>query len=78
MHRGLASATTLASAMIPIMTRVMWQVETPGMNIVGISMNLEFVASFGFILPVNAPQNMAAYLLVLLLGRTCWSWLGYD
>ena len=30
-------------------------------NVVGMTMLLQFVVSFGFILPVNAPQNMIAY-----------------
>jgi di/tricarboxylate transporter len=29
--------------------------------VVGMTMLLQFVVSFGFILPVNAPQNMIAY-----------------
>jgi di/tricarboxylate transporter len=36
-------------------------VQTPGLNLVGMTMILQFVVSFGFILPVNAPQNMVAY-----------------
>jgi di/tricarboxylate transporter len=36
-------------------------VATPGINIVGLTMVLQFVVSFGFILVVNAPQNMVAY-----------------
>ena len=32
-----------------------------GVNIVGMTMILQYVVSFGFILPVNAPQNMIAY-----------------
>ncbi len=60
-HLGFASATALASAMIPIMISVLQQVQTPGLNIVGMTMILQFVVNFGFILPVNAPQNMVAY-----------------
>lgn len=98
-HLGFASATALASAMIPIVIAVLQSVQTPGLNIVGMTMLLQFVVSFGFILPVNAPQNMVAYgtetfaakdfvktglaltaigyALVLLLGATYWSWMGY-
>jgi anion transporter len=98
-HLGFASATALASAMIPIMIAVLQSVHTPGLNLVGMTMLLQFVVSFGFILPVNAPQNMVAYgtetfaakdfvktglvltaagyALVLLLGATYWSWMGY-
>jgi di/tricarboxylate transporter len=36
-------------------------VATPGINIIGMTMLLQFVVSFGFILVVNAPQNMVAY-----------------
>jgi anion transporter len=60
-HLGFASATALASAMIPIVIAVMQGVATPGINVVGMTMILQFVVSFGFILVVNAPQNMVAY-----------------
>jgi anion transporter len=60
-HLGFASATALASAMIPIVIAVLKGVATPGINIVGMTMVLQFVVSFGFILVVNAPQNMVAY-----------------
>lgn len=102
-HLGFASATALASAMIPIMISVLQQIaggpDAAPMNLVGMTMLLQFVVSFGFILPVNAPQNMVAYGtdtftvrdfvrtglvltvigfgLVLLLGATYWSWMGY-
>ncbi|EGO63389.1 DASS family sodium-coupled anion symporter [Acetonema longum] len=60
-HLGFASATALASAMIPIVISVLQSVTTPGINIIGMTMILQYVVSFGFILPVNAPQNMIAY-----------------
>ncbi len=60
-HMGFASATGLASAMIPIVISVLQQLKTPSVNIVGMTMILQYVVSFGFILPVNAPQNMIAY-----------------
>ena len=60
-HLGFASATALASAMIPIVIAVLQGVATPGINILGMTMLLQFVVSFGFILVVNAPQNMVAY-----------------
>ncbi len=65
-HLGFASATALASTMIPIIISVLLAVQAaqsggPGMNVVGMTMLLQFVVSFGFILPVNAPQNMIAY-----------------
>jgi len=60
-HLGFASATALASAMIPIVIAVLQGVGTAGINVVGMTMLLQFVVSFGFILVVNAPQNMVAY-----------------
>jgi anion transporter len=60
-HLGFASATALAAAMIPIIISVLQGVKTPGINLVGTTMILQYVVSFGFILPVNAPQNMVAY-----------------
>jgi anion transporter len=60
-HLGFASATALASAMIPIVIAVLQSVGTPDINVVGMTMLLQFVVSFGFILVVNAPQNMVAY-----------------
>ena len=60
-HLGFASATALASTMIPIIISVLTAVQTPGINVIGMTMLLQFVVSFGFILPVNAPQNMIAY-----------------
>ncbi len=60
-HLGFASATALASAMIPIVIAVLQNVSTPGINMMGMTMLLQFIVSFGFILVVNAPQNMVAY-----------------
>ena len=60
-HLGFASATALAAAMIPIIIAVLTSVATPGINMIGMTMVLQFVVSFGFILVVNAPQNMVAY-----------------
>lgn len=60
-HLGFASATALASAMIPIVIAVLQSVSTPGINLVGMTIVLQFIVSFGFILVVNAPQNMVAY-----------------
>ena len=60
-HMGFASAADLASAIIPIIISVLQQLKTPGVNVIGMTMILQYVVSFGFILPVNAPQNMIAY-----------------
>ena len=60
-HMGFASAAGLASAIIPIIISVLQQLKTSGVNVIGMTMILQYVVSFGFILPVNAPQNMIAY-----------------
>ena len=60
-HLGFASATGLAAAIIPIVISVLQHLKTPGVNVIGMTMILQYVVSFGFILPVNAPQNMIAY-----------------
>jgi len=60
-HLGFASATALASSMIPIVIAIMQKIQTPGMSVVGMTLLLQFVVSFGFILPVNSPQGMVAY-----------------
>ncbi len=60
-HLGFASATALASSLIPIIIAVLQKVQTPGINIIGMTMILQFVVSYGFILPVNSPQGMVAY-----------------
>jgi sodium-dependent dicarboxylate transporter 2/3/5 len=60
-HLGFASATALAAAMIPIIISILQGVETPGISVVGMTMLLQYVVSFGFILPVNSPQSMIAY-----------------
>lgn len=60
-HLGFASATALASSMIPIVIAVLQKVQTPGISVLGMTLLLQFVVSFGFILPVNSPQGMVAY-----------------
>lgn len=60
-HLGFASATGLAAAMIPITISVLQSIQTPGINVLGMVMILQYTICFGFILPVNAPQNMIAY-----------------
>jgi anion transporter len=60
-HLGFASATALASSLIPIVIAIMQKVQTPGINVLGMTLVLQFVVSYGFILPVNSPQGMIAY-----------------
>lgn len=56
-HIGFASATSLTSALIPIIIAVLQRLGGD-LNVMGMTMLLGFVVSFGFILPINAPQNM--------------------
>lgn len=56
-HIGFASATSLTSALLPIMIAVLERLNLD-INVMGMTMLLGFVVSFGFILPINAPQNM--------------------
>jgi anion transporter len=60
-HLGFASATALAASLIPIVIAVLQKVQTPGINVIGMTMLLQFVVSYGFVLPVNSPQGMLAY-----------------
>ena len=54
----MSPAGSIAQAKQPSWLQV---VGTPGINVIGMTMLLQFVVSFGFILVVNAPQNMVAY-----------------
>ena len=59
-HLGFASATSLSSALIPIFIALTSTIALDG-NSVGFVLIQQFVISFGFLLPVSAPQNMLAY-----------------
>lgn len=59
-HLGFASATSLASALIPVFIALASTLDLPGGGI-GFVIIQQFVISFGFLLPVSAPQNMLAY-----------------
>jgi solute carrier family 13 (sodium-dependent dicarboxylate transporter), member 2/3/5 len=61
LHLGFASATGLASALIPIMIAFFTSLQRPDINPLGMVLIQQFVVSFGFLLPVNSPQNMVAY-----------------
>jgi anion transporter len=56
-HLGFASATALTAALLPILISVL-QTLPGDIHKVGMTMLLGFTVSFGFILPINAPQNM--------------------
>jgi len=59
-HLGFASATSLSSALIPIFIALTTTISLDA-NSVGFVLIQQFVISFGFLLPVSAPQNMLAY-----------------
>src|SRR5699024_7346807 len=60
-HLGFASATSLASAFIPIVIALVVGMGDTAFNGPGLVLIMQFVISFGFLLPVIAPQNMLAY-----------------
>lgn len=61
LHLGFASATGLASTLIPIMIAFAQTLPVGRETAFGIVLIQSFVVSFGFILPTNAPQNMLCY-----------------
>jgi anion transporter len=61
LHLGFASATGLASTLIPIMIAFAQTLPYGPQVAFGIVMIQAMVVSFGFILPTNAPQNMLCY-----------------
>jgi anion transporter len=61
LHLGFASATGLASTLIPIMIAFAETLPVSRQTAFGIVLIQSFVVSFGFILPTNAPQNMLCY-----------------
>ncbi|WP_042887517.1 anion permease [Cupriavidus necator] len=67
-HLGFASATALTAAMLPILISVL-QTLPGDINRVGMTMLLGYTVSFGFILPINAPQNMVCLGTETFNGR---------
>ncbi|MBL7572690.1 DASS family sodium-coupled anion symporter [Staphylococcus saccharolyticus] len=59
-HLGFASATSLASALIPVFISLASTLNL-GDHAIGFVLIQQFVISFGFFLPVSAPQNILAY-----------------
>ncbi len=70
-HIGFASATAVASSMIPIVIAILQGLPIDGLNIVGITMVLQFVVCFGFILPVNSPQGILAFATETFTAKDC-------
>ena len=59
-HLGFASATSLASALIPVFISLTSTLHL-GDQSIGFVLIQQFVISFGFLLPVSSPQAMLAY-----------------
>lgn len=59
-HLGFASATSLASALIPVFISLTTTLDL-GEHSMAFVLIQQFVISFGFLLPVSSPQSMLAY-----------------
>ncbi|QLK86757.1 DASS family sodium-coupled anion symporter [Staphylococcus sp. 17KM0847] len=59
-HLGFASATSLASALIPVFISLTTTLNL-GDHSIGFVLIQQFVICFGFLLPVSSPQGMLAY-----------------
>lgn len=70
-HIGFASATAVASAIIPVVIAVLQSLGNPALNMVDITMLCQFVVSFGFILPVNSPQGILAFGTDTFTAKQC-------
>lgn len=60
-HLGFASATSLSSALIPVFIALATSIPGAAHGGLGFVIIQQFVISFGFLLPVSAPQNMLGY-----------------
>jgi anion transporter len=60
-HLGFASATSLSSALIPVFIALATSIPGAAQGGLGFVIIQQFVISFGFLLPVSAPQNMLGY-----------------
>lgn len=70
-HLGFASATAVASSMIPIMIAVLQVLGNDALTTNCITMVLQVVVSFGFILPVNSPQGILAFSTETFSAKDC-------
>ena len=66
----------VASSMISIMIAVLKSLNlsegvVDGVNIIDITMLLQFVVSFSFVLPVNSPQGILAYATGTFTANDC-------
>lgn len=60
-HLGFASATSLASALIPVFIALSMTLGLGHDQSIGFVLIQQFVISIGFLLPISSPQGMLAY-----------------
>lgn len=60
-HLGFASATSLASALIPVFIALTFTLNMGHDQSIGFVLIQQFVISFGFLLPISSPQGMLGY-----------------
>lgn len=60
-HLGFASATSLASALIPVFIALTMTLNLGHDQSIGFVLIQQFVICFGFLLPISSPQGMLAY-----------------
>ncbi len=60
-HLGFASATSLASALIPVFIALSMSMGLNDDQALGFVLIQQFVISIGFLLPISSPQGMLAY-----------------
>jgi len=60
-HLGFASATALASTMIPIIIAIMQKVQTPGISVLGMTLLLQFAVELRFHPAGQFAPGMLAY-----------------
>src|SRR5690625_5846481 len=57
-HLGFASATSLASALIPIVIALVVSMDSASFNGPGLVLIMQFVISFGFLLPIRDRKSV--------------------
>lgn len=60
-HLGFASATSLASALMPVVIALTVTLGLSQQQSVGFALIQQFVISIGFLLPISSPQGMLGY-----------------
>lgn len=60
-HLGFASATSLASALVPVFIALTMTLNMGHDQSIGFVLIQQFIICFGFLLPISSPQGMLAY-----------------